>query len=442
MPRSRCERRGRAQLSKLLVGATAAATASGRSASPLDNSGPPGSRGDGPDIGKVYPETERPRDRLGQVASPKRATVATDATADTVTACATGKASPPGILGPPAGRGDGPDTSNVYPETARPRGRQGQVASPKRATGATSSDSDSDTATDSDSDSDSDTDADTDTDTGADSDTGADVTAGYVRAVTEALNAMDARAWPKLAGFEVHRSLDSTMDRAAHALKTGKAEGYLVVADHQTQGRGQHGRQWSSPPNSDLYFSFILRDLAPQQAPSVALVLGAAIYHVIESLGIEAKIKWPNDVLATGKKLAGILVEAHTRTVTDAVVGIGLNVAREVFETQIEGTSLKLQTQKQTAAIGKDDRARILCTLIGACQDHVARWKEGIFDLAQLNPHLAYFDQNVSITGGQTPITGKVRGIAQDGALLLKTETGIERIYAGSIKTGTNSRSS
>jgi BirA family transcriptional regulator, biotin operon repressor / biotin---[acetyl-CoA-carboxylase] ligase len=125
----------------------------------------------------------------------------------------------------------------------------------------------------------------------------------------------------------------STNDVAKEHALLGEAEGLVVVARRQTLGRGRRGQVWSSPPDLGLYFSALLRPAWPAaDAAWLGVLAGLGAWQAVRALGAErAAIKWPNDVLLDGRKLAGVLVEPRIAAgrVEFAVLGIGVNVAHE-----------------------------------------------------------------------------------------------------------------
>ncbi|NCD22684.1 MAG: biotin--[acetyl-CoA-carboxylase] ligase [Spartobacteria bacterium] len=124
----------------------------------------------------------------------------------------------------------------------------------------------------------------------------------------------------------------STNDVAREWALGGAPDGALVVAARQIRGRGRRERIWDSPANAGLYASFVLRPEWPaEQAPNLAIVAGMAAYRALNALGVQdLRIKWPNDVLANGKKICGGLVEPRLGAgrIEFAVVGIGINVGQ------------------------------------------------------------------------------------------------------------------
>lgn len=125
-------------------------------------------------------------------------------------------------------------------------------------------------------------------------------------------------------------SLDSTNSRAALLAQQGAVEGTVVVADHQTRGRGRLGRCWSSPEGVNLYFSVVLRpDIKPDEAAQLTLVASLAMAQAVVDAGAaDVEIKWPNDVLLGGRKLAGVLSEMRTgpNGIHYVIVGVGINI--------------------------------------------------------------------------------------------------------------------
>ncbi|MBF0386605.1 MAG: biotin--[acetyl-CoA-carboxylase] ligase [Candidatus Omnitrophica bacterium] len=148
-------------------------------------------------------------------------------------------------------------------------------------------------------------------------------------------------------GCAVHHfaEIGSTMDEAFRLGMSGAPEGTVVAAELQTKGRGRLGRAWVSPGGSGLYFSLLLRPkLSTAEAARLTLLSSVALSEAVEKCsGVSALIKWPNDLLLGGRKLAGILTElrAEVDRVDFAVVGIGLNVNTAHKELPPEATSLK-----------------------------------------------------------------------------------------------------
>lgn len=161
----------------------------------------------------------------------------------------------------------------------------------------------------------------------------------------------------------------STNDEVAALARqsAGEDEGLLVVADAQSGGRGRLGRTWHSPPGQNLYLSLLLRPpLPPWMVPPITLMVGAALAASLEAAGVEARLKWPNDVLlptpAGPRKVAGILTEmaSERERVRHVVVGVGLNVNTPTFPPELadRATSLLLATGRPF------DRGALLASLL------------------------------------------------------------------------------
>ena len=231
-------------------------------------------------------------------------------------------------------------------------------------------------------------------------------------------------------------SISSTNDVARDLAVTGAPEGLCVIAREQTAGRGRQGHSWSSPPGEGLYLSLILR---PQISPAEAAIITlAAAVGVAETLKLDFNtaidIKWPNDVLASGRKICGILVESaiQNKQLQYAVIGIGVNIAQRSFPDEIRknATSLLLETGR---LIEPEEFARPMLERIEGwyrtAVDHrekvIARWEE-ISSYAR--------GRRVGVESMDVAIEGTTRGLTSSGALMLETANGeIREIVAGEV---------
>ncbi|WP_437839031.1 biotin--[acetyl-CoA-carboxylase] ligase [Sorangium sp. So ce1153] len=236
----------------------------------------------------------------------------------------------------------------------------------------------------------------------------------------------------------------STNDDARSAAAAGAPHGAAFLADAQTQGRGRGGRSWHSPPGENLYLSVVLRPGLPASSVApIALVMGLAVASVVErrlasaarrrrepSLddgpAAEVRLKWPNDVLVGGRKLAGILVEAQLRgdAVSSVIVGVGLNVHASSFPPELSARATSL------AMLGIDDvpRELLAAELLQALGDAAARFEAG--RLAPFAEDLARLDwlrgRRVDVAG----VTGVAAGIDPEGHLLIHGADGVLRAVA------------
>lgn len=144
------------------------------------------------------------------------------------------------------------------------------------------------------------------------------------------LRRLDDRSGQLCSGLEIHFEIDSTNRHLMQQARTGLKSGYFCLAEQQQQGRGRRGRDWVSPLGGNIYLSLLWRFAeGPASLSGLSLVVGIAVARTLKALGVtEHGLKWPNDVLWQGKKLAGILLEVAGETTgpCHAVIGIGLNV--------------------------------------------------------------------------------------------------------------------
>ena len=221
----------------------------------------------------------------------------------------------------------------------------------------------------------------------------------------------------------------STNDDMAALARAGAPEGTWLRADRQDGGRGRQGRTWVSPPGN-LYASTLVRRIASDPpAPTLALVAAVALDQLLQGWLPPERlmIKWPNDLLADGAKISGILLEG----VEDAVVvGIGVNLAHAPGNIDRPATSLVALGQ---AAPGPGDFATDLAASFAAW---LARWRgEGLGAvLARWQARAHPIGTALSIAGPDGTIEGLYDGLAPDGALRLrKADGGIEVVHAGDV---------
>lgn len=215
----------------------------------------------------------------------------------------------------------------------------------------------------------------------------------------------------------------STNDEARRFAEAGAAEGLAVTGEIQTAGRGRHGRSWISP-HGNLYVSFLLRPpVQPAQAGEFGFGVSTAVAETVERLapGAGAKCKWPNDVLAEGKKIAGILLESRgtPERLDWLIAGIGLNVAEAPAQTTSPATSL--------AALGSGASVeRALEVLAQRLDDWYRRWcNEGFAPLRQAwlaRAHALGGTLRVRRNGDERE--GTFVGLDPGGALVLELANG------------------
>lgn len=159
--------------------------------------------------------------------------------------------------------------------------------------------------------------------------------------------------------------LASTNDRALAWARAGAPHGAMVSADHQTAGRGRLGRAWASPAAGDLYVSLILRPSRGPALGALALAVGAGLREGLARWTPRAALKWPNDVLLDGRKLAGVLCEARwVGDLPELVVGFGVNVGRTAFDPELAPTATSLAL----ALPSPPPRAEVLSNLLATLE--------------------------------------------------------------------------
>lgn len=210
----------------------------------------------------------------------------------------------------------------------------------------------------------------------------------------------------------------------------------VVAAECQTAGRGRRGRQWQSWPGGSLTFSTRWRFQPGAPVPAgLSLVAGLAVVRALEKLGVDGlQLKWPNDVLVHGHKLAGILVEllpARGRPPT-AVVGIGLNLRLPADFSLPEQTGV---TDLGSHLDPLPDRNRLLAALLTELHALFDTYAAAGFAALRgaWQQRNAFADLPVRISGDQREIIGICAGVDEDGALLVRTDNGLVRILSGEV---------
>lgn len=233
----------------------------------------------------------------------------------------------------------------------------------------------------------------------------------------------------------------STMDVLADLAALGAPEGTTVVAEHQNAGRGRSGRQWAAPPGTSLLHSVLLRpDLPLQRLTPLSLLVADAIVTTLRELhGIQAEIKWPNDVLVDGRKVSGVLTQ--TRSHEDGlavIVGVGINTNIPLADLPPAATSLLAERGSHV------DRNALMWHFLGELecryQDLLSghleqRWQTIRNSLALLGDPVTVEDQDVVISG-------ILHGVDDEGAMLLDQGGVTRRVVVGDLARGPRRRNS
>lgn len=211
---------------------------------------------------------------------------------------------------------------------------------------------------------------------------------------------------------------------------------HVVVAERQTAGRGRRGRQWQSWPGGSLTFSALWRFAPGAPVPAgLSLVAGLAVVRCLEGLGVAGlQLKWPNDVLVNGHKLAGILVELQPgrgRTPA-AVIGIGLNL-RLPADAHIPDQPGVTDLAHHLGTL--PSRSALLALLLRELHALLGTYAAAGFTALRgaWQQRNAFADLPVTISGEGTVMTGTCLGVDDDGALLVRTDHGTHRILSGEV---------
>ncbi len=224
-------------------------------------------------------------------------------------------------------------------------------------------------------------------------------------------------------------SASSSNDLAREWLDQGGADGLVVVVGEQTAGRGRRGRRWESPAGKGLYFSVGLRpELGAEQLHLLTFLGAVAAAEGLRQQGVEADIRWPNDIEVRGRKLSGILVETRVEgaQMTSAILGVGINLRQDPEDFTGE---LAMVATSVGMLQGRDPDAGALLGAILARLEHwytglseagggerlLARWKE-------LAP--GYRGQHVQVETGADSFPAITDGVEADGALRVRRQDG------------------
>jgi BirA family biotin operon repressor/biotin-[acetyl-CoA-carboxylase] ligase len=240
--------------------------------------------------------------------------------------------------------------------------------------------------------------------------------------------------------IEVVRSTGSTNADLLARAQHGEPEGVVLAAEEQRAGRGRMGRTWTAPPRAALTVSVLLRPAVPPARRGwLPLLAGVAVAAAVSGVtGVEARLKWPNDLLAAGAKLAGILAEASGGAV---VVGIGLNVSTEPPELPQPRPGALPATSLAAAGATALDRGDILLALLAGFERRYRAWQQagGDPDRSGLREEYVRWSATIGRTvraelpGGQA-LSGSAAGVDSDGRLLVRLSPGSEvAVAAGDV---------
>lgn len=230
-------------------------------------------------------------------------------------------------------------------------------------------------------------------------------------------------------------SVDSTNRYLLDILRKGGQGRICCVSDHQTAGVGRCGSHWESPKATNLYLSLswpLL--LIPQHLPRLSLVVAIALRRMLAQMGLrQVEIKWPNDLLVDGRKIAGILIEPLRlgQQPIMVVIGIGLNVN----VSNHGGLSGAFNWTDMASHIGDQDRKRVLVCLLNHLQATLQCFEQGEWSslLMEWRQHDFLKGRTIELESAGATLHGVVQGVNEDGYLLLKTTMGVQTITSGHI---------
>lgn len=247
------------------------------------------------------------------------------------------------------------------------------------------------------------------------------------------------RLTTRILGSEIHyySEIDSTNNAAKKCAVAGCPEGTLVITETQQGGRGRLSRGWFSPTAKGILLSVVLRPpFPPQEAPKCTLMAAVALNRAIrEVAGIPCGIKWPNDILCNGRKLVGILTEmsAEMDAINHIVIGTGINVniAADEIPPELKGIATSILVEKGAPV----SRLDLLIRVLECLEELYLAVKESGFEavLAAWRRESITLGRMVNVIAPDKSYQGKAVNIDSDGALLVETEGGMERVLAGDV---------
>ena len=229
-------------------------------------------------------------------------------------------------------------------------------------------------------------------------------------------------------------TIDSTND---YAKKIGNElrDGSVIISEEQTKGKGRLGRVWESKAGEGIWISIILKpNIIPNKAPFITLIAGASIVKALNILGVDAKIKWPNDITINNKKLSGILTElsAEIERVNYIVVGIGMNVKDTDFEEELKDKATSLY--KENYNVSRVDIVKeILCQFEKLYLDYIEKDdKKEVLDICR--QYSAIINKEIYVIKNDQKELVDCIGINEEGNLIIKNKDGnLEEIMSGEV---------
>lgn len=246
----------------------------------------------------------------------------------------------------------------------------------------------------------------------------------------------------KVVGREIlsYNKVGSTNTIAYELAEKGLKEGAVIIAEEQSGGKGRHGRSWQSPPKAGIYMSCILRPhIAPNEIPEITLVAAVALAKAIrEFTGLDAMIKWPNDILIDGRKVCGILTEmkAEQDRIDFIILGIGINVNSHSADLPKTGTSLRSASLRHFGRNEELSRIDLARKILEAIEEYYFLLKKKgsgpiIEEWKTLSEMLG---SRVKVCLPNRTFEGLAHNIDPDGALVVRLDSGIlNKVSSGDV---------
>lgn len=232
-------------------------------------------------------------------------------------------------------------------------------------------------------------------------------------------------------------STDSTNIQAKRLADEGAPHGTVVVAETQHAGKGRAGRRWESPAGCNLYFSLLLREgIVPEKASMLTLVMWLSVQEAVAvCCGVQTQIKWPNDIVLNGKKIAGILTEMHLQenAAPYVIIGTGVNIKAQDFLPELENKATFLESASKEPI----SREVLLAKILECFDKNLVLFGKKM-DLSLLyttyNEVLVNLGREVRVLDSAGEYTGTAEGINKEGELLVRLADGrCKQVYAGEV---------
>lgn len=235
-------------------------------------------------------------------------------------------------------------------------------------------------------------------------------------------------------GKNIHFYLETDSTNTQSKLNSDSPDGSLFVTECQKGGKGRLGRAWTSPSGIGIWFTLLLKpNLTPPQVPMITLIAGLAVCRSICKLGLDARIKWPNDIVIGSKKVCGILTEmsAEMDRVNYVVCGIGINANTESFseELQVKATSLMLEKGQ------KIDRCALLQDILYEFEQCYTEFLKNGFSSfkSEYKKYCVTLNRTVSIIQNNQSTVAEAIDITDDGELIVKIDGETKVVSSGEV---------